>query len=106
MSLEIAFYSPDDDRHDEDAGYHFYLSTNHAWLVFIEWATALAEARYPVLYRLCNDGEALDTEALRDDIKRALRTEPFDDPVIAHTGKHLFRVIRRGDPEESAVVES
>jgi len=106
VSYEIAFYLPEDDRDDEEAGDHFFLSINVAWRDFSDWATALPGASYPALYQLCNDGEVTGTDALREDLKRALRSEPIPNPGIALTGKHLFRVIRRGNPEETAVVES
>lgn len=106
MSYEIAFYGPDDDPDDGEAGDHFFLANSGGWGAFIDWATALPEATYPALYRLCDDGTVTGTDALREQIKRALRAEPPPVEEVFQIGKHLLKLIRRGDPEETAVVEA
>lgn len=105
MSYEVAFYQPHEDPEDEEAGEHFFLASSGGWDAFLDWVTALAEDEYPSLIRFCNEGMIKDTQALREQLKRAFKAHRPDSQLVRSVARQLFWAIGRGDSEEIAAVE-
>jgi hypothetical protein len=105
VSYEIAFYQPDDDPDDEEAGEHFHLCSISGWSAFVGWAAKLSAARYPALVQFCRDGCIVGSDALSTDLRRALRSRPPESKTVRAIGKTLLSKIGVGALDETAVLE-
>lgn len=97
MTYEIRF----DDGEEKT---RFSLASSHGWTLFIKWVESLPKDQYRHLFELCVKGKVLDTFALSNQLKSALRKHKPKDEGVLETAKYLRKNIGIGDPVETAMV--
>jgi hypothetical protein len=81
----------------------FDLASAGAWAAFGRWAESLPAADYPLVRALADDGAAAPTYLLVEQLAAAV--EAFPPPNrVRETADRILKLVRVGDPEETAVI--